>query len=183
MTEIDLQQPLTPAPMDGSHADIQNQGGVAEIERLRRALDEEQHRNLRLRADLANVRRREAGEQAIATVRGRRAVLLPLLDVLDTLDRALAVGSIDPHFYDGVVAISRLLTKAVLEAGAEPFDGVGQSFDPARHEALEGVPADGSSPGTIVRQVRRGWQLGDELLRPAQVVVAIAPESGSDVAR
>jgi molecular chaperone GrpE len=97
--------------------------------------------------------------------------------VLDSLERALAAGSTDRDFYDGVAATHRLFLAALREAGAEPIEGVGQPFDPNLHEAVAAVPADDEvAPGTVVREVRRGWRLGDELLRPAQVVVATAEE-------
>ena len=134
-------------------------------------------RHLRLLADFDNFRRRAAKECESAQREGRRAALLPLLPVLDTLERALQTGSSDREFYDGVAATRRLFVAALREAGAEPIDAVGQPFDPNLHEAVAAVPADGTvAPGTVVREVRRGWRLGDELLRPAGVIVATAQE-------
>jgi molecular chaperone GrpE len=143
---------------------------------LETELEEQQQRNLRLRADFENFRRRAAREHAAAVNEGRRAALLPLLDVLDTLERALAAGSTDPAFYEGVAATQRLFVNALRQAGAEPIETVGRPFDPNVHEAVATAPADGVRPGTVVRETRRGWRLGDELLRPAQVVVAAPPE-------
>jgi len=134
-------------------------------------------RHLRLLAEFDNYRRRTAKEHEAARREGRRAALLPLLPVLDSLERALATGSTDRDFYDGVAATHRLFLAALREAGAEPIESVGQPFDPNLHEAVAAVPADGEvAPGTVAREVRRGWRLGDELLRPAQVVVATAEE-------
>ena len=143
-----------------------------EVERLRHALGEEQQRHLRLRADFDNVRRRAARELEAARRDGQRAALLPLLPVLDSLERALAAGSTDPDFYEGVAATHRLFITALHEAGADPIESVGRPFDPKVHEAVAAVPSNGVEPGTVVREVRRGWRLDDELLRPAQVVVA-----------
>ena len=53
-----------------------------------------------------------------------------------------------------------------------PVETVGQPFDPKLHEAIGTVPSDEVEPGTVAREVRRGWRLEDGLLRPAQVVVA-----------
>ncbi len=150
-----------------------------EVERLRHALDEEQQRHLRLRADLDNVRRRASRELEAARRDGQRAALLPLLPVLDSLERALAAGSTDPDFYEGVAATHRLFVNALREAGADPVESVGRPFDPRVHEAVATVPSNSVEPGTVVREVRRGWRLGDELLRPAQVVVA-APREAAD---
>ena len=70
----------------------------------------------------------------------------------------------------------RLFVNALRQAGAEPVESVGRPFDPNLHEAVATAPPDGVKPGTVAREVRRGWRLGDELLRPAQVVVATEPE-------
>jgi molecular chaperone GrpE len=159
--------------MDAAEADRNDRAVAAEdVDRLRQALDEEARRTLRLRADFENVRRRAAQECDAARQDGRRAALLPLLPVLDTLERALAAGSIDPDFYEGVAATHRMFTRALREAGAEPVESVGRAFDPQVHEAVATVPSGGVEPGTVAREVRRGWRLGNELLRPAQVVVA-----------
>jgi molecular chaperone GrpE len=164
--------------MDASEVDTGNRALDAdEVERLRRALEEEQQRTLRLLADFENYRRRVAREQEAARREGRRAALLPLLPVLDTLERALAIGSTDREFYEGVAATYRLFLSALREAGAEPLESVGRPFDPKIHEAVATVPSDGVGPGTVAREVRRGWRLGDEVLRPAQVVVAAAREA------
>jgi len=141
------------------------------------AISEADDRHLRLLAEFENFRRRTAKEQEAARREGRRAALLPLLPVLDALERALGAGSTDRDFYEGVAATHRLFVTALREAGAEPIDSVGRLFDPNLHEAVAAVPAaEGIAPGTVVREVRRGWRHADELLRPAQVVVATAEE-------
>ena len=148
-----------------------------EVGRLRQALDEQEQRSLRLLADFDNLRRRSAREQDAARRDGRRVALLPLLSVLDTLERALAVGSTDPDFYEGMAATHRQFMTALREAGAEPVDSVGHPFDPSIHEAVATSPSDSVEPGTVIRDLQHGWRLGDELLRPAQVVVAAAPKA------
>ena len=137
-------------------------------------------RHLRLLAEFENFRRRAAKEHEAARREGRRSALLPLLAVLDTFERALGAGSTDRDFYEGVAAIHRLFLDALREAGAAPIESVGRPFDPNVHEAVATAPADGVPPGTVAREVRRGWRLGDELLRPAQVVVAAAEEPANE---
>ena len=137
-------------------------------------------RHLRLLAEFENFRRRAAKEHEAARREGRRSALLPLLAVLDTFERALDAGSTDRDFYEGVAATHRLFLDALREAGAAPIESVGRPFDPNVHEAVATAPADGVPPGTVAREVRRGWQLGNELLRPAQVVVAAAEEPANE---
>jgi molecular chaperone GrpE len=147
-----------------------------EVERLQQALEEERQRNLRLLADFENFRRRVGRENETARGDARRSALLPLLQVLDTLERALAAGSTDTDFYEGVAATHRLFQNALREAGAEPIESVGRPFDPEVHEAVATVPSHDVESGTVVREIRRGWRLPDGLLRPAQVVVANSGE-------
>jgi molecular chaperone GrpE len=115
---------------------------------------------------------RVEGERRSEHLAGRRSALLMLLPVLDTLERALATGSSDVPFYTGVVATCRQFTEALIEAGAEPFDSMGTTFDPVIHEAVDLMPRDDVVSGTVIGQVRRGWRLDGTLLRPARVVVA-----------
>jgi molecular chaperone GrpE len=63
---------------------------------------------------------------------------------------------------------------ALRELGVEPIEATGRRFDPAVHEAVATVASEGAEPGTVAYEVRRGWRLGDELLRAAQVVVVAA---------
>jgi molecular chaperone GrpE len=172
MSETDQLRRPARDRMDAPDAGGANQDPAGKTDRLRRALAEEQQQNLRLRADLENLRRRTAKEQESAQRGGRRAALIPVLPVLDALERALATRSSDPSFYEGVAATFRLFTDALTEAGAHPFDSVGQPFDPAIHEAVGIVHTGDIKSGTVMTQVLRGWRLNGELLRPARVIVA-----------
>jgi molecular chaperone GrpE len=142
---------------------------VAELERAR--ADEHQSR-LRALADFENYRRRTEREAGGARRAGQTEVLLPLLDVHDNLERALAAGSTDPAFLRGVEAIAEQLRRIVTSLGAVPIPGVGTRFDPRLHEAVGSVPAIDHPPDTVVTEIRRGFLLNGEVLRPAQVVVA-----------
>src|SRR5258705_862894 len=112
-----------------------------EAERLRRALDDERDRHLRLRADLENVRRRASRELDAARRDGQRAALRPLLPVLDSLERALAHGSTDREFYEGLAATHRLFVQALHEAAADPTVSLGRPTDPNHHQPLSSRPA------------------------------------------
>jgi molecular chaperone GrpE len=150
---------------------------TSDVTALRREVDEQRDRQLRLRADMDNFRRRAASEQAAARGEGRRSALAPFLPVVDALERALAAGSTDPDFYEGVAAIHRMFVEALRSAGVEPVASEAQPFDPAVHEAVATAPPNGRTPGTVAREVRRGYRLDGELLRPAQVVVVTSQEA------
>lgn len=148
---------------------------VAELEQ---AVAEERQARLRALADFENFRRRTEREAGAARRAGRRDVLLPLLDTLDNVERALAVGSTDPVFQRGVEAIREQLYRTLSGLGAEPIPGIGSRFDPRFHEAMGTNPDAVQPPGTVVAEVRRGFLLDGEVLRPSQVMVARSATGG-----
>ena len=90
----------------------------------------------------------------------------------EALERAVAADETDRLHRDLEAEEHRLLA-ALGEAGAEPVESRGRPFDhPAAHQAVARAPGQGVPPGTIVREVRRGGWVGEDLLRPAHVVVA-----------
>jgi molecular chaperone GrpE len=107
--------------------------------------------------------------------RGRRAMLVPFLEVLDNLDRALAAACDrrDDPFVDGISLVRQQFLQTLASLGVVPVNPLGELFDPARHEAVATTPGgDGVPEGQIVGVVRPGYHIGDEVLRPAMVAVA-----------
>jgi hypothetical protein len=109
----------------------------------------------------------------ISQPEGRRAALRSILPVLDALERALAAGSSDLSFLEGVDSTYRLFLSALAEAGAQPIPALGRPFDPLLHEAVSYETTRDCPPNTVAREVRRGWRLGDEIIRPSAVVVGM----------
>ena len=118
--------------------------------------------------------------QKVGQVSTRLDLLLNLLPALDDLE--LALNSVNKElagytWVDGIRLIHRKLAAALESQGLAPIETVGQRFDPKVHEAVATIPSGSVEPGFVVREVRRGWRLGDELLRPSQVVVAAPREA------
>jgi molecular chaperone GrpE len=147
-------------------SDLNNSLQSALSER-RRAIDEFDQAKNRIR--------REVGREV---ERGRRAVLTELLEVLDNLDRAIEaarrseVPSEAQALLRGVELV-RDLFRAKLEGfGVTRMSAAGQRFDALQHEALSTAPVtDPNEDGLIVAVVKEGYVIGEELLRPASVVV------------
>ena len=100
-----------------------------------------------------------------------------LLPALDNLERALAAAEAQPenrdhHLTDGIRLVQSELLGALARVGIEPESPKGEQFDPHRHEALAQQPAEGAESGTIIEVYSAGYRIGDEVLRPAKVVVA-----------
>ena len=171
----------TPADMDAiegaepaadpSAAELQ-----AEIDRLRQERDEHYDRLLRVTAEFDNYRKRTERERREVTERAAAAILEELLLIVDDFERALgADAAADPAAYrDGVQIIHRQLMELLLRRGVQPIEAVGADFDPEWHQAVAYDPAPGHRDGEILEEMRRGYRLGDRLLRPSMVRVAKA---------
>jgi molecular chaperone GrpE len=145
----------------------------SELERLKKELDHEHDMHLRSLADFDNYRRRVERDREASTRRGKRDLLLSMIDLLDGFERALPHMSGAPApALEGIMAIHRQLLNSLEAQGVTPFETVGQRFDPELHEAVGSEQSDQHESGTVTEEVRRGYRWGDELLRPARVRVA-----------
>jgi molecular chaperone GrpE len=116
--------------------------------------------------------RREIGKEI---ERGRRALLLELLDVLDNLDRAVDAARVANEtgtLLQGVEMVQAQFLSKLQGAGVLKVRALGAAFDPGRHEAVTTVPVtDPSLDGTVVGVITEGYAIGDDVLRPAMVAV------------
>ena len=145
----------------------------AEIERLKEELRREHEMYLRSLSDFDNFRRRFERERQGASDSGKRAVILPLLDVVDGFDHALSfLPDERSPMTEGLQAIHRKLLALLEGQGVSPFTSLGKAFDPAQHEAIGSDPSGERPPGTITEEMQRGYRMGEEILRPARVRVA-----------
>jgi molecular chaperone GrpE len=95
---------------------------------------------------------------------------------VDDLERALAhADGDDGPMVEGLRAVYEHAMSLLARLGFARFDDVGKPFDPARHEAVGAIDAD-APPGSIVATVLPGYEHGDDVLRPARVVVARAQD-------
>ncbi len=126
-------------------------------------------------ADLDNYRKRSARElERLVTERGD-AVLGDWLEVVDGVERALGQKPENP-LYDGLLAVLEHMEAALDRQGVRRFGEVGEPFDPTRHDAILVTETDAVPDRTVVAVARSGYTRGDRVLRPAQVIVARAPQ-------
>ena len=140
-----------------------------------RALDAAEDRWRRAAADLDNLRKRYAREVAFARENERELVTSAFLPVLDTIDRALEHAASDPgSIVEGIRSLRDQALAVVAGLGYGREDEPGVPFDPARHEVVGVVDADGAGtpPGSVASVVRPGYGAPGRQLRPAAVTVA-----------
>src|ERR1700682_6099335 len=129
------------------------------IENLEQELKSEHDLYLRALADFDNYRRRTDRERAQFGREALRRLILPLLDVIDDLERLLTFAETETSpFVDRIREVHRKLLKLLEVEGIRPFQSIGRPFDPTLHEAVATQPAAGEyTPGIVVQEVRRGY--------------------------
>jgi molecular chaperone GrpE len=132
----------------------------------------------RTQADFVNYRRRMSQEQAEGRIAAQRALLSRLLPVLDDLGRAL--GAIPPElathpWVQGLLLVERRLTTLLDQLGVRQIGTPGEPFDPRWHEAITTEARADVPEGTILRVALPGYVMGERVIRPAQVSVAVTP--------
>jgi molecular chaperone GrpE len=140
----------------------------AELEALRGELDERTWDLQRVSAEYANYRKRVDRDRGAAAEQTTGQVLTALLPVLDDVDRAREHGDLVGPF----ATVAESLNAAVGKYGLVAFGEKGDPFDPTRHEAVAHQTSADVSEATCVEVMRRGYTLGERLLRPALVAVA-----------
>jgi molecular chaperone GrpE len=140
----------------------------AELESLRSELDERLADLQRVSAEYANYRKRVERDRGVVVEQAVGAVLAALLPILDDVDRAREHGDLNGPF----AAVAEQLSTALTKFGLNVFGEKGDPFDPTRHEAVTHETSSEVTEPTCVSVMRRGYLLGDRLLRPAMVAVA-----------
>ena len=134
---------------------------VSEEERL----DDERY--LRARADLENYRKRSAQEVERRVSEQAERLLLDWIEAVDSVDRALAM---QPS--DGLRSVLGQMEAILARQGVERVGAPGDPFDPELHEAISVQESDGVPDRTVLDVARSGYRHGEQVLRPAQVVVS-----------
>ncbi|MFL2859184.1 MAG: nucleotide exchange factor GrpE [Pontiellaceae bacterium] len=130
---------------------------------------------IRLQADFTNFRNRTQRERISLYQRANEDLLLEILPVLDYFEIGLQTAekhNSDKAVIDGFRMILDQFNKVLDQFKLKSIQTVGEKFDPHIHEALTYINSDKFDEGVCVEQVRKGYMLGEKLLRAAQVVVS-----------
>jgi molecular chaperone GrpE len=148
---------------------------TADPSELQRQRDEYYDLLLRKSAEFDNYRKRIDRDRQAQSENAAASLVEELLPLMDDLERALKsdVGTEGGEAYRrGVELIQQQLGEILRKRGVRPIDALGADFDPHYHQAVSYEPAEGRREGEIVEEFRRGYMLGDRLLRPSMVKVA-----------
>jgi molecular chaperone GrpE len=151
------------------------------VEALAKEVAEARDKMLRTLAEMENLRKRTAKEVADARAYGITGFARDVLDIADSLQRALDAvpaetrESADPMLkalIEGVELTERSMLNALEKNGVKKFDPTGEKFDPNFQQAMYEVPDASVASGTVVQVIQAGYTIGERVLRPALVGIA-----------
>lgn len=156
-----------------------------QVAALEAKLAEEHERLLRTAAELENFRKRARRDADDALARGRSEVLIAILPALDSVDMALKSTTEEASaasVLEGVEMVRKQFLASMAPLGLKPIDADGAGFDPTYHEAVAQMPSVEHAAGSVMEEMRKGYMLGDRLLRASMVVVSSGKPAGSETA-
>jgi molecular chaperone GrpE len=147
---------------------------VNPVDELKDKLAVTHDRLLRTAAELDNFRKRARRDVEEAVQRGRTDVLMEVIPAIDSVDLALSsiTDESQTGISEGLQMIKRQFLAAIERFGVKPIESRGRAFDPNHHEAVLQVHSDVHPAGLVVDEMRKGYLIGEKLLRPAMVTVS-----------
>lgn len=131
----------------------------------------------RARADYANLQKEVSEEKARLTLQAKKLLLLDLINLADTFELARGdtanLAAVPAAWQQGFAQIHKELLNILNHHGLAVIDPLNQKFDPKLHHSIQTVPTDDPrNDQTVVKVLKKGYQVAGEILRPAQVTVA-----------
>jgi molecular chaperone GrpE len=168
----DVESPKGPQETAAPEGSVGDDGGEDDLSRARREAAERTADLQRLQAEFLNYKRRVDRDRDLVRENAVFAVLSPMLDVLDSIDRARDAGELE----GGFKGVADQLERIVGGLGLSKFGKPGDPFDPTHHEALSHVGTDPEVDVVTCKHIAKaGYRIGDRVVRAAQVLV-VDPE-------
>ena len=168
-------EPITePTPETSAGEALVSTDPIADLQRER---DDYYDRWMRKAAEFDNYRKRVERERREQSDQAVLDLLQDLLLVVDDFDRALTAdvgGERGEAYRRGIELIHTKLHEVLKKQGVRPIEALGADFDPNFHQAVIQESSPGHREGEVIAELRKGYMIGDRLLRPAMVKVATA---------
>ncbi|VVB94308.1 Protein GrpE [uncultured archaeon] len=151
-----------------------------ELDSIKKQLEEEKDRCLRLNADFDNLRKRTLKDRDEFVKYANEKLILELVDVLESLERGIenAKKAKDKDMLiEGMELVYKQFKNVLEKNGLAPIKAVGQKFDHYKHEAMMQTITDECDEGTILEEFARGYTLNGKVIRYSKVRVSKKKES------
>ncbi|KAA3657660.1 MAG: nucleotide exchange factor GrpE [Chloroflexi bacterium] len=130
---------------------------------------------MRVQAEFVNARKR-MDKQRLQTYQNATvdltAKLLPAIDDFERAIENVPTEVSENSWFEGIELVQKKLVGVLENIGVQPIEAIGQPFDPNFHEAIQQEPSDEYESGMVARELQKGYQLGDRVIRPSLVTVA-----------
>lgn len=142
------------------------------IETQKQELEEKDDRIKRLIAEFENFKKRSSKERENLYSSIMGDIVTSFLPIIDNLEKAVQIKTSDEEYKQGIELVLKQF-KDVLEAnGVKEIESVGHTFNPELHEAVTSVADDNLGIQEIKEEYRKGYMIGDKVIRHSLVVVA-----------
>jgi len=143
-----------------------------ELNAVKTELEETTDRLKRLMAEFDNFKKRSAKEREGLYNSLLSDIVSKMLPVVDNLEQAVNSNSTDEGYKQGVQLVLKQFIDVLTSLGVQEIEGVGSTFDPEYHEAVSLVQDENLGEKEVKEVFRKGYKIGDKVIRHAMVVVA-----------
>ena len=126
----------------------------------------------RLFAEFENYKKRSQKERDSIYGMITADVVTTMLPIMDNLEKAAEAKTDDEKYQEGIRLVARQFSEALKRLGLEEIEAVGKRFDPEFHEAVSHVEDDTKGEQEIVEEYRKGYKIGNKVVRHSMVIVA-----------
>jgi molecular chaperone GrpE len=147
---------------------------IEKISEVQASADTNMDSYLRSQAEMENMKKRFQKDKQDLVKFGNETLTKQLLPVADNLEMALDHSKDENSIEalrEGVDLTLKGLLNVLEKAGVELVEAVGATFDPNFHEAVSEQEDDRAEPGTVLKELQKGYLLNKRLIRPAMVIV------------
>ena len=150
----------------------EKQALMKKIEDQKALIDESDDRIKRLMAEFENFKKRSNKERESLYSSVMGDVVTSMLPAIDNLEKAVEANTSDEQYKSGVEMVLKQLKDVLKANGVTEIEAVGNKFDPSLHEAVGSVVDENLGEKVIKQEYRKGYMIGDRVLRHSLVVVA-----------
>lgn len=142
------------------------------LESQKATIDDTEDRLKRLMAEFDNFKKRSAKEREALYNTLISDIAISLLPVIDNLEKAVSVKTDDNNYKIGVELVLKQFKEVLKSNGIIEIEAIGKTFDPQLHEAVGSVDDPALGVQEIKEEYRKGYMIGDKVIRHSMVVVA-----------
>lgn len=142
------------------------------IESQKQELEEKDDRLKRLMAEFENFKKRSSKERENLYGSLVADIMSSLLPILDNLEKAVEVKTNDDNYKQGIELVLKQFKEVLKQNGVTEIESVGKTFNPELHEAITSITDDNLGIQEIKEEYRKGYMIGDKVIRHSLVVVA-----------